>query len=224
MNYFTPLTKVSKKLKTTHKKWKALAKEWDYKGPVAWQVRAGFTLKEHAPLFGPCWNDFKYLQNWNFPDEPTKDCIVFWIPRLVPESTNKTWSEQQQLVSDLGKKTKLDMAIGDVTLLSGLILTNYHETQEQVPFNEDWIRTETCRADGDRLDLRWREGQLYCDDWGWGEGRRGGIGVFALGVALGNSDTRHSTGPSAPSATRFACPHCKKELQVIPSPSDERDV
>jgi hypothetical protein len=44
---------------------------------VLWQVKAGFTLKKHAPLAGPCHEKFSYPQDWDLRnDEPTADLLT----------------------------------------------------------------------------------------------------------------------------------------------------
>lgn len=54
-------------------------KEQNDNKPIIWLARAGFNIKEAAPKVrdeknpnknkGICYKDFKYLQNWNFPDQ-----------------------------------------------------------------------------------------------------------------------------------------------------------
>lgn len=213
MEFVTPLTVVPKKLQATHKKWQKLAKSWDYSGPVAWRVKAGFTLKKHAPLVGPCYERFAYLQDWQFEDEPTTDSIVFWIPRLVPESTSKNVDEQRELLSAL--RTRLELpehhlnGFGSVALVAGLILAHFKRVGETVPLDRLWVRTDTRDSGGYRLNLGYFDGcGLYCNGWVFG-GRRGdGLGAFALGVELDHLGTRPNT-----SVTRFACPHCSHELK-----------
>ena len=154
--------------------------------PLCYRVIKGYTLKEHAPKAGPCHDNFQYLQNWNFKDDPTQDCLVFWIPRLVLGSTAKTVDEQK--VHLAGFRQRLDLpshhcsSFGSAALLSGLVLAHYKATGEQVPLNGLWTRTDSCFAGGNRLGLDWSSGTLCCAFWGWGVGRSGSIGCFALGV------------------------------------------
>lgn len=169
--------------------WRQLAAS-NYTGSVAWRVKAGFTLKQSAPQAGPCYEDFQYLQNWNFVDEPTKDAVVFWIPRLVSDSTRKNVAEQTALLSGLRRKFNLPethlVSFGNVALLAGLILAHYKATEERVPLERCWARTDTCDLDGDRLYLGvFDEYGLDCGYWCWDGGRFGYLGVFALGVELG---------------------------------------
>lgn len=196
IEYFTPLadTEVPESHAATLAKYRRLATEWGVPvtTPVCYKVRAGFTLKSHAALLGPCVKDFQYLRDWDFSDEPTTDCLVFWVPRLVPNSTSKTRDEQLALLGEI--RTRLELPahhlvnLGSVAQGVGLILAHYKATKERVPLGDLWARTETCRVGGYRLSLRWGDGRLYCDYWVWGDGRRGHVGVFALGVeeVLGN--------------------------------------
>ena len=172
------------------KKWRKLATHFNYDGPVAWEVKAGFTVKKHAPQAGPCYKKFQYLQNWDFNDEPTTHAIVFWIPRLLPESTSKNVDEQKELLAGLRKQFELPehhlSSLGSVALLVALILKHYQLTGEMAPLDNLWSRTGSRRSDGDRLDLRWGEDSLDCVDNHWDECRHVSLGVFALGVeALG---------------------------------------
>jgi len=162
----------------------------NYGGPVAWRVRAGFTLKQHAPKAGPCFQNFQNLRNWNFVDEPTKDAVVFWIPRLVPESTSKNVSELMVLLADLRREFGLPethlVNFGCSALLSALILAHFKAMEERVPLNCLWARTDTCNSDGGRLRLGYfDEVGLYCDLWLWDDVRHSRLVVFALGVELG---------------------------------------
>ncbi len=154
--------------------------------PLCYRVFKGYTLKEHAPKAGPCYKNFQYLQNWNFNDEPTQDCLVFWIPRLVPGSTGKTVDEQKIHLVKFGQRLELPThhcsSFGSAALLSGMILAHYKATGEQVPLNGLWTRTDSCDADGGRLFLFWLPGGLLCVCWDWVGGRDGSLGCFALGV------------------------------------------
>lgn len=154
--------------------------------PLCYRVIKGYTLKTHAPQAGPCRENFQYLQNWNFEDKPTDDCLVFWIPRLVPCSTGKTVDEQRHHLEDFRNRLELPAHhcsnFGNVTLLSGLILAHYKATVEQVPLNGLWTRTDSCTSDGDRLRLGWLSVALFCGRRLWGDARSASLGCFALGV------------------------------------------
>jgi len=162
--------------------------------PLCYRVSAGFTLKEHAPQAGPCYQNFEYLQDWSFQDQPTRDSLVFWIPRIVPRSVKKNVSEQMEHLAKLRAKMELPAhhldSFGNVAVVSGLVLAHFKATGERVPLDNYWVRTDTCLAGGRRLGLGWLEDSLGCGRWGWGDERYDDLGAFALGVeALGSSGT-----------------------------------
>lgn len=150
-------------------KWRQMAKELGYEGPVAWLVPKGFTLKKHAPKLGPCREDFHYLQKWNFPDDPTKRRLVFWIPRVIPESNLKDVDEQLSLLREWRKRLGLPdhhlAGFGKVDLLAGLILCRNKTANEKVPLNVQWVRTNTRNVYGHRLRLGYFLETLNCDHW-----------------------------------------------------------
>lgn len=160
-------------------------------GYHAYRVSAGYALKTHAARSGPCDEDFAYLQGWNFPDEATKDCIVFWAPRIAKNSASKTKDQQIELLANL--RTRLGLpahhmsGFGTPALLAGLILAHYKATGERVLLDQYWVRTDICRADGYRLRLFWSASGLSCGFWFLDGEAYGRVGVFALGVeALGS--------------------------------------
>ncbi|HBR80122.1 MAG: hypothetical protein UX09_C0052G0002 [Candidatus Uhrbacteria bacterium GW2011_GWE2_45_35] len=155
--------------------------------PVCYRVRAGFTFKIHAPKAGPCHDSLRYLQDWNFPDEATKDCFVFWVPGVLRGSTSKDVVQQRQLLSDTRTRLALPahhlIGFGNVALVAGLMLAHFKATDERIPLV---VRIDTCDADGDRLRLFWGGGELYCARWFGGGKAYGNFGVLALGVELGS--------------------------------------
>jgi hypothetical protein len=188
--FFAPISDkdLAEDLREVAAKWRRLAAELGYAGPVAWKVRAGFTLKQHAPKAGPCEQNFAYLQDWELRnDEATKDSVVFWIPRLLPGSTAKTADEQTKLLSDLRQRYDLPAShltsFGSAALLAGLILAQFKLTGERVPLDRYWTRTDALNADGDRLVLgAFDEQGLDCGHYDWDDFRYGRLGCFALGV------------------------------------------
>lgn len=188
--FFAPVSDkdLPEELRETAAKWRKLAAELGYSRPVAWKVRAGFTLKQHAPKAGPCYENFAELQDWNLQnDEATKDSIVFWIPRLLPGSTAKTVDEQKALLADLRQRYDLPAthltSLGSAALLAGLILAHFKITGERVPLDRYWVRIDTLDSDGYLMRLGNFGGQgLGCDGYGWGSHRHGDLGCFALGV------------------------------------------
>lgn len=191
-SYFTPIldSRLPKHLKTVAEKWRRLASSLSYFGPVAWKVKAGFTLKLHAPQAGPCVNNFANIQDRKFYDKPTKDGFVFWIPRLLPESIGKNMNQQVALLSELRLKYGLPehhlSSFGTAALIAGLVLAHHKATGERVPFDFRWARTDTCslRMDGRRIVLSFGTSGLHCSFWYWAEGRDNEHGVFVLGLEI----------------------------------------
>ena len=185
---------VPERLQPVLAKWRRYATELGYSGPVAWRVKAGFTLKRHAPLAGPCHERFNYLQDWRFADEPTVSGIVFWVPRLAPETTAKNVEEQTKVIMDLRTRFELPehhlKDFGSAGLVAALIFAHFKRTGERVPLDLRYVRTATRHSDGCLLNLGdFDEQGLGCGGW-WGGGRGGGLGVFALGVDLEPSDAQ----------------------------------
>ncbi len=171
------------------REWRQIATSLGYTGPVAILVRAGFILKVHAPLAGPCYEGFGYLQDCELKnDEPTPDALVFFVPRLVANSTGKNKDEQLQLLADLRQAHSLPehhlSNFGSAALLSGLILSHFKRIGERVPLDCNWVRTDTVRSDDLRLLIGGFDGNgLFCIDWDCGDGGRLSLlGCFPLGV------------------------------------------
>jgi hypothetical protein len=163
--------------------------ELSYDGPVAWRMPPDYTLKQSAPKSGPCREDFQYLQNWDFNDEPTKGGIVFWIPRLIQGSKSKTAEGQMVLLAKLRNQLKLPKHhltdFGSAAMVAGLILAHFKRTGERVPLNLDYVRTTARFSDGKLLNLGcFGESGLRGGYW-WRVDRDGRLGVFGLGVELG---------------------------------------
>jgi len=171
-------------------KWRKLASDHGYTGPVAWKVRAGFTLKSHAPQAGPCYEQFGYLQDWQLKnDEPTADSIVFWVPRLLEGSVSKDIEEQKALMTDVRVRYELPehhmSSFGSAALIAGLVLAHFKRTGERTPLRNFYVRSDAIRAGGDRLSLGcFDEDGLVCLGWD-GDVRCVFLGIFPLGVELG---------------------------------------
>lgn len=176
--------------KTLVAKWRKLASDHGYTGPIAWEVRAGFTLKRHASQAGPCYEKFSKLQDWQLKnDEPTADSIVFWVPRLLEESISKNADEQKKLMADVRARYELPehhvSNFGSAALISGLILAHFKRTGERTPLRSFYVRSDTIAAlGGPRLRLgRFAEAGLRCI-WDYDRDADGNLGVFPLGVEL----------------------------------------
>ena len=166
--------------------WRTVAGILGYNGPICWRVKPGFTLKKHAPLAGPCYEDFRYLQDWALKnDEPTKNSIVFCVPKLVPGSTSKTVSEQEKLRERFRKDNNLPknhmVNFGQASVLSGVLLSRKAKSGDRELPNV-YTRTDTLATDGHRLNVgHFVEDGLYCDDW-WDDSGCSHLGFVPLGV------------------------------------------
>jgi hypothetical protein len=155
---------------------------------VAWKVKAGFMLKQHAPFAGPCYGKLDYLQGWELTnDKPTKDALVFWVPRLAEKSTSKTVEQMETHRAELRQKNNLPRhhcaSFGSITLLFALILAHFKRTGERVPLECLYAASDTLNADdGNRLIAgHFYEVGIYCDRWSDDHGLVN-IGFFLLGV------------------------------------------
>ncbi|MEK7536014.1 MAG: hypothetical protein AAB590_03310 [Patescibacteria group bacterium] len=190
-SYFEPLdeSKTDKHQYAMLLRWHRLGEALGYDGPVCWRLKAGYTLKHHAPRTGACYKNWEYLQDWVFQnDEPTKDSSVYWIPRLVSESTSKNVPEQLVRLGEVRTQYGLPeghlSSFGSGSLLSGLILAHQKRTGERVPLEKLWCRTDTLRVGGYRFILGdFGETGLFGAYWDL-DGVDGSGGVFPLGVEL----------------------------------------
>ncbi len=165
--------------------WRKLAALMGYTGHIVWLVKQGFTLKKHAPLVGPCYDNLGYLQDWNFDDNPTDDCLVFWVPRLAENSTGKNIKAMEAHRAELKKRYELpgDHAtyFGSIQLQFALILAHFKRTGERVPLNFLYMASDSLSADGSRLIAgHFGDFGLHCHYWG-GNGCDD-IGFVLLGV------------------------------------------
>src|SRR3989338_2612496 len=152
IEYFIPVSDedVPEQYKSTLVAYRKLAAEHGVAAntAVCYRVQAGFTLKSHAPKAAPCHDSYRYLQDWNFQDKATSNSFVFWVPRIMNDSTNKTTSQQITFLADL--RTQLELpdyhmsGFGQVGLVAGLILAYFKATGERIPLNNCWARTDTC--------------------------------------------------------------------------------
>lgn len=166
--------------------WRKLAALMNYSGPVAWLIKQGFTLKKHAPIVGPCYKNLQYLQNWDFSDTPTDDCMVFWVPRLAESSTGKTIEQMETHRAELKKRYKLPgnhaTTFGSIQLQFALILAHFKRTGERVPLNLRYAASDTLNAGGNRLIAgRFDDAGLSCIYWYDANGNDN-IGFVLLGV------------------------------------------
>lgn len=172
-----------------YQNWSSLQHVLEHRGPITWKVRAGFTLMQHAPKSGPCENQFGHLKDWSFQDEPTKDCLVFWIPKIIPETRSKNYNEQLVALANLRGTAfpKYHMSgFGSAALLAALIFAEFKRSRTRVPEGWQWIRTDTRRSDSNLIHFgNFGKNGLSCFDH-WDGSRTLEIGAFALGVELEN--------------------------------------
>ena len=181
--------------------WRNQATQWSCpeETSIISLARGGFTIKETAPSIkdaynpdkGLCYENFKYLQSCDFPNDETKDEIRFMIPRLVPKSTNKTFEQQRNLIDEINQKIQqkclewnILLTMGEANQITNQILAHYNKTGERTPLNIDYVRTLTRDADSRHLSLdNFSSDGLYCDFWDNNDiAQDSGLGVFALGV------------------------------------------
>lgn len=170
-------------------KWCEFAEDLEYAGPVFWQVKVGFTIKEYASKAGSCYLDFKRVLFEKFENnEPTPDAAVFFIPRTV--ATVSTVKEQMKVLRWLRKSYRLPKnhcaSFGKATLILGLIEAHLKHSGERVPLDGGWVRTDTVTKGGSRVALGTIQHGLICAGPHYLEDDRSDLlGVFPLGVELG---------------------------------------
>lgn len=169
------------------KSWRKYASNMDYSGPVAWKIKQGFTLKIHAPLAGPCYEDLEYLQTWPFADTPTVDSLVFWVPRLAEQSTNKNATQMEIHRTEQRQAHNLPSThcdrFGSIASLFALILAHFKRTGERVPLRCLYAASDTIHADGARLVAGVFNSPDGLDCYGWRDPVDVDfIGFFLLGI------------------------------------------
>ena len=167
--------------------WRKLAIKIGYIGPVAWKVRAGFSVKLHANLVGPCYRHLDHLQDCEFSNyEPTKDAIVFCIPRMAEGSTNKKFAQMEVRREKLRQRYGLPahhcQSNGSISLLFALIFANFKRTGDKSQLQGRCAVSDTITTDGCHMfaGIFGDEG-LHCDPWN-DEFPHEGFGFFLLGI------------------------------------------
>lgn len=188
--YVVPLDDkdVPKQLDRSCSKWRKFAADCGYYGPVVWKVRAGFTLKNHAPLAGPCFLNLDYIQDWELRnDEPTKDGYVFWVPRIVEGSTEQSVSNMETIRAKHRDLYELPeshaVSFGSVGLLFALILAHFKRTGERVPLRFWGAASDSFdEGSGVRLAVGSFDEDGLRTESDWDEDDSGFVGFFMLGV------------------------------------------
>ncbi|MEA3272539.1 MAG: hypothetical protein U9P90_02620 [Patescibacteria group bacterium] len=172
------------------KNWRKFAKNvfgWKNNQSIAYYVKAGFRVREPSMYPGSDIGLFK-------GDLLTKESLVFWIPRILPNSCGMSVTEQRAMLLEIQEEYNLPEHhldfFGSISLLSALILPHYRRTNEQVPLAEDgqwnFVRTDTCRiTDSSRLYFHFPD-IFRLDPNYWFSGDKGypEVGCFPLGVEL----------------------------------------
>ncbi len=172
-------------------KWRCIATDFGCSYPVAALVRGGFTLQNHAPKFGPCYKKLSYFKEWKLHNsEPTKNSIVFWIPRLVEDSTCRTPFQMKLRRTELGQRYGLPEhhchGFGSIALLFALILSHFKRANELVPGRLIYAVSDTIMVGGHRLiagyyrDAVSQKDELRCAYWDGAPYKH--IGFFPIGV------------------------------------------
>lgn len=173
-DFAVPLTdgEVPKQLCDRLPGWRQLATEHGYTGPVAWRITEGFAAK--APWgWGASGNG------------PTKNCVVFWIPRLAIGSTGKDVAGQGVLLAETRLRCGLPdhhlKGFGEAAFLIVLIRAHLKATNERVPQGNFEARTDTFASLEYRMYLSWPEDHLWCASGGYNV-VDDNVGVFLFGM------------------------------------------
>ncbi len=157
---------------------------WPDSKQIFYRVKSGFDFQVHASTLGPCYNNWANTsQSLLKNKELTCDSLVFWVPRIVPNSCKKSMQEQLELLGKARDRHHLPenclASFGSASICSALILSYFKRTGERVP--ELWIRTDTLHADGSCLNLgNFDERGLGCCGWCWDGDRYSDLGCFPL--------------------------------------------
>lgn len=162
--------------------------EFSWDSEIFYSVKPGFDWQTQAPQIGPCYNNWKSASQWRLKNwTATVTSLVFWLPRLVSESREKTAANQMKLLAANKEKYRLPdwclNGFGSASYNVLLILEHFHRTGKQVPDNYYWIRSDTLHSDDFCLIFGFfGEDGLLCRGWGWDGVEFGGLGCFPSGV------------------------------------------
>lgn len=144
--FFSPLAdlEVPVRLRPVIGTWRSLAIQLEYSGIVAWKVRAGFDLRTRE--FDLSWprhsgSRRRVVELENIAT--TINSIVFWVPRLVPNSLGKETDQLKGVLALLHQSFSLPnhhlSGFGGAELIAGLILAHFKRTGERVPLHGKWV-------------------------------------------------------------------------------------
>lgn len=136
--------------------WRELAFRHHYTGPVAWKVRAGYTIEHGSEKSSfRLMNEAETLAKGILNDEPTTASVAFWIPRLLHESTQKSVSEQLELLASvrgaLGLPAHHLKGFGHAGWITVLSYAHRWRSGEQPLRDEYAVRTDTYYKNGTRV-------------------------------------------------------------------------
>lgn len=128
-------------------KYRRLANELGYSGPMVWLIKAGFTLRRHAPQAGPCQLGFiEKAPNMEIWDEPTNNCLVFWIPRELMESREKNRENQMELLANMRERFELPehhlSSFGSAALNAALLFAEFRRSGDRAA-RWGYVRTDS---------------------------------------------------------------------------------
>jgi hypothetical protein len=162
--------------------WRRLAVFKGYGGPVAWKIMPGFMVNKHAQLVGPCYSGVEYTRMWdNLPETPTKSCLVFWMPRLLKDSTVTNIALMEEWRAVIKQEYTFPPnhcdSFGSIQLLFALILAHFKRTGERVlsgyqyavsdSYDECGSRIFACEYKEDGLRLSVKDGPFNHERYGF---------------------------------------------------------
>ncbi len=148
---------------------------------------SGVGFKTTLPESGPTWNNFSYLQGWDFVDQPTRHELVSMVPAVLPESICTNYREQKSALEvlkvDIGLPSDYSLSLGSAVHI-GFSAVEHNRVDGSNPFGKMRVRTETMLKDSSRLELEWRPvGGLYCTKLSHADHyKTSELGAFAVGV------------------------------------------
>lgn len=208
-------------LQTTIQTYRTLACAWNVptSHPVTYRVRAGYelpvgayipmgTYREVHSLAPDMWHEptddprLSASRDFSFTNLPTRDCIVFMVPHIVPGSVGwKSVDEHLEVLKGLREKLDLaetHMILGRASLVAGLVYRHHQITGRHMMqsghYDTEWLRTSTEFSTGGSIgighywlgnpavpDIACRiQGNMIRGPKFFDEPR--GLGVFPLGI------------------------------------------
>lgn len=122
--------------------------EFDWNDEIFYKVGPGFDWLVQAPRIGPCDDNWGAASMWTLKNNPkTINSLVFWVPRMVPESCGRITVNQIKLLAAYKGKYCLPNwclnGFGTMSYNVLLILERFHRCEERVPLGFCRIRVDT---------------------------------------------------------------------------------